>query len=403
MIRSTTEIKRQAPATLLAGLLSESQHDSKEAGLKLIRQAKDYGLDLKSYLRLAVDARLTADETDRRRYLDGDNKFVNGYEAALMFLNLPIRDDLDGGVMLQLAADTFNKFPGTRAMFPPVIDEMVRWRYRQTNFETTAGLISQSRTVAGTEMISTIVEDTAGDYTVARAISEGGRIPIHAIKTSEQSVKWWKFGTGYKTSYEFGRRASLDILTPYALRTQKQIEASKVLALTNVLINGDGINAAATVIDMSSYDDDAGATAVSGKLSVPHLASWFARRAQAGVPIDVVVGNWTMYIKWILTFALPTSNSTVAEAERLAAAGLKVSTSNVLNFDIKFELSSGVPDNQLLGYSVADTAEELIEAGSQIEETERSIQTQEVSYVKTETSGFRLIFGDTRSILDVAS
>lgn len=397
MIRSTTELQRRAPSALLAGLTDVSERNSREAASRLIAEARDFGLDMRSFLRLAADPRLEPTDEARNR-LAG----LNGYEAALAVLNLPVRDDLDGGVTLQAAADTFQTFPGTRALFPEVIDDMVKWKYRQTNFETTEGLISQSRTVNGVEMLSTVVEDTAADYEDSvRAVAEGGRVPIHSIRTSQNSVKFYKFGNGYKTSYEFQRRASLDILTPYAIRTQKQIERSKVANAVNVLINGDGVNAAAGVRTATSLNSTAGATAVDGKFSVPHFCAWLVERAKLGTPIDTVVGNWDMYLQWILFFSLPSSQNNVSEAERIARTGVTVSSGNLLNFDVKFQLGSTVPAKQLIGFSKGDTLEELVEAGSLINESATAIETQEVKYVRTENSGHKLVFGDTREILDL--
>jgi hypothetical protein len=404
MPQSTATIKRQAPSVLLAGLKADNENDSKNAALKLIAQAKEYGRPLRDYLRLAVDARLEEKEADRRLYQSPDGKtLLNGYEATLAYLNLPVQEDLDSGIMLQAAADTFNYYPGTRIMFPAVIDDMVRWRYHQTNFETTQGLIAQSRTIAGAEMISLIVEDTQADYG-ARPISEGGRIPIHAIKTSEQSVRFYKFGLGYKTSYEFQRRASLEILTPYAVRTQIEIEKSKVAQLTKTLINGDNVGyGPAPVVNQSSYNAKVGTNATNGTLSAKHFAAWLADRAEAGVPVDVVVGNWGMYLQWILTFYMPQSNWNVSEAQRLASVGVNVNTGKILEMNVQFKLSSTMPDNQLLGYNVGMTAEELIEAGSDIEQSETSVTTQEVTFVRTQNAGYKLIFGDTRSIFDISA
>jgi hypothetical protein len=404
MLKSTTEIKRQAPSALLAGLLSESKHDSKEAAMKLIAQVKDYGLPVRDYLRLACDPRLETDEKIRNTFAAADGKsFLNGYEATLSFLNLPVKDDLDGGVMLQAAADSFEYYPGTRILFPAVVDDMVRWRYHQTSYESTEGMVGQSRTIAGAEMISLIVEDTTADYQ-ARAIAEGGRIPIHAIKTSEQSVKFYKFGLGYKTSYEFQRRASLDILTPYAIRTQIEIEKSKVGQLTKTLINGDNVGyGAAPVLAQSTYNAKVGTNSTNGQLSVKHFAAWLASMAEAGTPVDTVVGNWDMYLTWILAFYMPQSNYNVSEAQRLATVGVNVSTGKILDFNVTFKLSTTMPSGQLLGYNVGMTVEELIEAGSDISQSEQSVLTQEVTFVRTQNSGYKLIFGDTRSIFDITA
>lgn len=400
MLRSTTEIKRQAPSALLAGLKDENQANSRQAAEKLIASARSFGLDMRSYLRLAADPR-RAEGEERMLYTAANGKdLLNGYEAALAYLDLPVRDDLDGGVTLQAAADTFQTFTGTRALFPEVIDDMVKWRYRQTTFETTEGLLAQRRTVSGNEMLSTIVEDTEADYEEGvRAIAEGGRIPIHAIRTSQQSVKFWKFGHGYKTTYEFNRRVALDILTPYAIRVQTQIERSKVANATRILINGDGAYGAAPVVVQNTLDANTGVAAVTGKLSVEHLAAWLVERAKAGVPIDTVVGNWDMYLKWIMTFYLKGSDANLSEAERAARVGLNFSANPVLDMPLSFQLSSTAPANRLIGFSRGDTLEELAEAGSLINESEQSIKTQEVTYVRTENAGHKLVFGDTRSIL----
>lgn len=403
MLRSTTEIQRRAPSALLAGLTDrDSEHNSREAARRLIAEARSFGLDMRSFLRLSIDPRLESTDEARAQFAMSDGSFQNGYEAALNFLNLPVRDNLEAGIMLQAAADTFQTFPGTRALFPEVIDDMVKWRYRQTNFETTDGLVAQTRTVNGTEMLSTVVEDTEADYEDSvRAVAEGGRIPIHAIRTSQQSVKFFKFGNGYKTSYEFNRRASLDILTPYAVRTQRQIERSKVANAVNVLINGDGAYGAADVRLASSLNAKAGVNAVDGKFSVPHFCAWLVERAKAGVPIDTVVGNWDTYLQWILFFSLPSSQNNISEAERIARTGVTVSSGTKLEFDVKFQLGSTVPAKQLIGFSKGDTLEELVESGSLINESATSIETQEVKYVRTETSGHKLVFGDTREILDL--
>lgn len=403
MLKSTTEIKKAAPETVLAGLLdSTSTAASLEAAKKLILQAKDYGLDLRSYLRLSIDAGMSA---NRAAYAVDDKTLLNGYEASLSYLGLPTRDDLDAGVMLQAAADTFQTFPGTRALFPEVVDDMVQWRYRQTNFETTEGLVAQRRVISGNEMISTVVEDEAADYEEAvRAVSEGGRIPIHSIRSSEKRVKFYKFGNGYKTTYEFQRRASLDILTPYALRTQRQIDRSKVAVAASVLLNGDGVTGPATVVSQSAYNDaNTTGTATAGKLGYKHLAAWLVARAKAGAPIDTVIGNWDMYLQWLFMFAIPTTNATSTDAELLARSGFQMGGVPLLSGNINFKLASDAPAGQLIGFSRADTLEELTEAGSLITESERSIETQEVTYVRTETSGMRLIFGDTRSVLDVTA
>lgn len=399
MRTNLANIQKVAPSALLSGLKSENRGQGLEAAHKLIAQARDTGLGLKDFLRLKVDARLAEDATEREAFGS-----LNGYEATLAYLGLPIKDDLDGGVMLQAAADTFETFPGTRALFPEVIDDMLKWKYKQTSFENVDGMLSQTRTVASPEMISTIVDDDETDYTrPIRAIAESGRIPIHSIRTTEQQTKFYKFGTGYKTSYEFNRRASLDVLTPYAARVQTQIAKSKVAVATGILLNGDGVHGAASVSSQSTFDGKTSAAAVANKLSFEHLLAWLVARASAGYPVDTVVGNWDLYLQWLRMFALPTAKDGMTEADQLARSGFNVGGVPILTGSVNFQLSTSAPANKLIGYSVADTMEQQIEANSLIEESDRSISTQEVTYVKSENSGFRIVFDKTRDVFDLGT
>lgn len=380
--------------SFLAPLKSNSPNEGKDFASKLCSEASEYGLGVRDYLRAKID--VTKCENAAQLAALG----LNGYEAALAALGLPIRNDIDAGVMLQAGADVFQTFPGTRIIFPQVIDDIVRYRYKQTQFEQISNLVSQSRTINGVEMISVVVDDKPADYQGQRAISEGGPVPIYSIKAGEQAVKIWKFGMGWEYTYEFARRISLDLLTPYALKTERETEISKVWAATNMLVNGDGVQGAASEIDQSSYNGAIGANSTNGKISYQHLLAWLVARARSGNPIDTVVGNYDAYLQWLLMFAVPQSASGEPQAETLARSGFVVRGVPILQGTVDFVLSSSAPANKLIGFSKGDTLEELIESGSQIQESEQLIRVQKWTYVRTENAGFRLIFGDTRSVFD---
>jgi hypothetical protein len=390
---SLTQVKRRKPEELKA-LLSDT---SALAGVKLLSEVKSYGVSVRDFLNLAIDPR----QSDKpEEFSAGNGKLVGGYEAALQVLGLPVRDSFSDGITLDLASDTFQTFPGTRAMFPEVIDDIVHWQYRQSPFEKTSDLVANSRTVNGTELLSTVVNDSAGAEQVVGPVSEMGRVKSKSIQTSQLSVKFYKHGWGLRTSYEFQRRARLDLLTPYANRVARETEMSKVGEATSILINGDGVNAAAAVVTQSSLNDTLVGNATNGILSYKHLLKWLVNRAKAGTPVDTVVGNWNAYIQWLMMFAVPTSANVRTDAENLAAAGFKVAGVPILNGQVNFALSSTMPDNQLLGMTKGETLEELIEAGSVISETERSITNQVINYVKTVNAGYRLVFADTREIFN---
>ncbi len=397
MSRHLTELlaKRAAPEAVLGNLLVDNS-TGVLAAESMLRECKDYGVTLKDYLTLAIDP--TKSE-NANRYRVGEGVYLDGYEAALMHLGLPAHNNFQQGIVLQAAADQFAKYPGTRAMFPEVLDSMLRWTNRQDQIESVDPMLAQSRTINSVEMVTTVVDDDSADrksYTIA----EGGRIPVRSIRTTEQAVKMFKHGSGYELTYEFARRASLDVLTPFAARVARELETSKVSAATSVLLNGDGTNGAATAVTITSLGGVVvGTTPLSGQYKT--LAKWMVQRAKAGAPIDTILGNLDMYLELLFMFT-PTVNGT-SVMEALSAKGAPSVNLNIplLNSSAKFVLSSSMPANRLLGYTRAETLEELKEAGSTLEESERAIRNQTMTTVKTETTGYKLAMGDTRSLLNL--
>jgi hypothetical protein len=385
--RNLSEIQRRPVDQVLAGLKEVNPDASRAAALTLVHTAKSFGIGLKDYLMLSV-------KTNEGDYKGSD---LNGYEIALAHLNLPIKNDFQHGMLLEAAGNTFQTYPGVRALFPEVVDDILKWANRQQNFETTAAIVANSRTITSVELISTIVDDDSaqrGTYT----ISEGANIPVRSIKLSQNSVNMGKHGSGYRTTYEFNRRARVDSIIPFANRVSRQLEISKVAAATAMLINGDGVNGPANEVNQSSFP---GAVAhANGVLSYERLLRWLVARGQAGVPVDTVVGNFKAYVDWLLLFT-PTLNGNRSQAEALAAKGganLQSPSIPGLLVPVNFALSSTVPNDKLIGMTKGECVEELVEAGSLISESETAIRNQTITYVKSEVTGYKLAFGDAREV-----
>lgn len=398
MLRSLTEIKQFQTKDELNALVASLKQEGNagvEAGLKLQRDAKEFGVTPKEYLILSANKIAKADkESD-----------LNGYEMVLSELNIPFRNDFERGVLLQAASETFATYPGTRALFPQVIDDMIRWANRQDMVETVAPLLANSRTISGAELLSTVVDDDSTKRD-SFLVSEGARIPVRTIKTSEKTVKIFKHGSGIRTTYEFSRRASIEILIPYANRIARELEISKVKAATSILINGDGAYGAAPVVNQSSFDATAGVTATAGQLNYKSVLAWLVSRAKLGLAIDTIAMNWDGYYQWLLMFAAQGANAGNTAAESISRAGISLGSTPAgvkSGLSIVPAISSGVAAGTLIGFIKGETLEELVEAGSQIQENEISASTQTTTVYRTENSGFRLVYGDTRSIYNFAA
>jgi hypothetical protein len=401
-LKPTTDIQRKPLEVVLGKINSQDPDESQRAGLSLIREAKEYGLNVRDYLTLAVDVRASNKEANGMKYnpyMLGEGRFMTGYEAAISELNLPFKNDFSQGVTLQAAADTFSSRAGTRALFPEVIDDMLQWATRQEFLENASNLVAQSRTIKGNELITQAIFDDQNP-SGGSPIAELANIPVQTLTSSDRSVSFFKHGSAIRTSYEFERRVSLDVLTPYASRIARNLEISKVKQATNLLISGDGVHNAADTVAITSYKNGDIAGGKTLKDNYIALMDFLVQRAKAGTPVDTIVGNLDMYLELFLMFTPVTGNKSVSE--HLQDKGAPTVSLNLpLMKGVNFELSSSMPAGKLMCYSKADTLEELIEANSQISESESAVRNQSITYVKTETSGYRLIYGDTRMILDV--
>lgn len=390
-IRPLTDLMKKdrlSPDEVAAMLANDSPSTSAERGLQLVAEAASYGISLCDYLILHVAP--TKGE--------GAAKYtgLNGYEAVKAALNLPHADDFEQGITLQAAANTFQTYTGTRALFPEVIDDMLKQKTRMEQVENIASIVSQSRTVDQVEMITTYVEDDSADrkqYT----ISEMGRVPVRSVRTSQNVVNFGKRGSGIEMSYEFNRRASLDILTPFAARIARETELSKVAAATAILINGDNVNTAAAVVNLSTY----GGTGISAA-NFKSLAKFLMARAKAGYPVDTLVVNYDMYIDLMFMYqpTLSGNGSIPAAMAQRGAPAIQTNVSFMSNMGVNVVISSSVPTGKIIAMSKMECLEELIEAGSDISENERSIKNQVVTYIKTENTGYKLAIPEARVVLD---
>jgi hypothetical protein len=391
-MESLLDIKRRPVEEVVGPLKSRSARESADHGQMLLREAHRHALSLRDYLTLAIDPR---QGEHRDLYAE-----LSGYEAALAYLNLPVRQDFKNGVLLEAASETFQTYPGTRAMFPPVIDDMLYWSFRQDQIEQVEPLLAGSRTISGNEMEMTIVEDDSKELDTL-TIPELARIPVRSLRTTETRVRMYKHGSGIRTSYEFNRRARLDILAPFAARVARELVRSKLRAAVAVLLGGDGVpGSAAPVVAQSSYNAAVGSSSTNGQISFMHLLRWLVERAQAGTPVDTVVGNFDAMFQWGKLF-LPTLQGDYSPAE--ASQRLTGTTFTMpLPFaqTIRFVPASSMPPNLLLGLTRAETLEELRESGADIAEEERSILNQSITYVRTETTGYRMLYRDTRSVFN---
>jgi hypothetical protein len=128
-------------------------------------------------------------------------------------------------------------------------------------------------------------------------------------------------------------------------------------------------------------------------------------RAKAGYPVDTLVVNYDMYIDLMFMYqpTLSGNGSIPVAMEQRGAPAIQTNVSFMANMGVNVVISSAVPAGRIIAMSKMECLEELIEAGSNISENERSIKNQSVTYIKTETTGYKLAIPQARVILNTTA
>lgn len=99
-----------------------------------------------------------------------------------------------------------------------------------------------------------IVSDPDSDMKELKVVSEGAMLPSTVIKTQENLVKLLKRGRLLVSSYEALRFQRIDLFTVTLKQIGAYIARTQLADAVEVLINGDGNNNPATVIETSETD-----------------------------------------------------------------------------------------------------------------------------------------------------
>lgn len=379
-------VKKIKLEEVVKGLTSDLPSDSIRAGEQLSNEAKAENMALDVYLNYAIDK-------SEGEAAELATHGLSGYEMVNLKLGLPLKNDARNQISLASASETFATKPGSRILFPYTVDNVLRWTERMDNMERVEDLITSSRTISGNELIRVVAEDSSDDRKTFK-VAEGARIPVRKVKLGEKAVQIFKHGSGLEFTYEFQRRASLDIITPFAARVERDLQLSKVAAATSILINGDGVNAGATALSQATLDP----SATDGKISYDGVLAACALAAKAHAPIDTIAGDIDAYVQLVKMFGTPAASSAFAADQMAEKGGPQFLMMRNIFAPIRFVLDSSVPAGKLLMFNRADSLEEIVEAGSRIQEEERAIREQIITYTKTENTGYGLVYADARYV-----
>jgi hypothetical protein len=229
-------------------------------------------------------------------------------------------------------------------------------------------------------------------YAMGR-VGEFGTFPRVQIQWEESAKSVFKRGVQIDMSYEFQREASMDILSIVIQR----IMLSQSMSLFKKTL--DKIFTGAPVVESSTLDPNAN----GGKLTYEAWIKW--------------TGNFSPYNMTTYYMSLDTAVKVLMmEKPNIDPVALMASlkqgpvTQNIqvsrgLWRDVViFPLTDGtLPDDYILTFDKEYTAERIIQAGTDLQETERIITQQFDSIVISISDEISLIFNDARSVLHISA
>ena len=369
MLSQIKNIESKAAELVLSGLLGEAAKidSTRLAGAELVSKASDYGLSLREYLDYAVTP-----EQD-----------LTGWETSLKFLGLPVKNSKAD---IQLSSNTFYSQPGTRLFFPEVLLNIVEWKSKQDQIVTVEPIISQSRSVTGNQVIFMTELDThEHDALKMFQISEGGEVPIRKIVSSDKNVRFFKLGQGYELTYELARRSAIDMFVPFINRANREFELDKLRHAITLLVNGDGVAGAISVVNETQVGGS------NGLLQYKALLLWLVQRAAAGYQIDTLIGNYQTYADYAFMFTPIVTAGGTSEAQALNGLGLGPNLLpgiSFMNYNINFVIAPTVAASVIIGITRGECLEELTEVNSDIVENDRVITNQTIRFVRTQNIGY---------------
>lgn len=360
----------------------------------MYRRAAEYGLTLHQYLEVLQPST----ESDK----------LTAFERQLRRFGIVAKSDPSRGIWSSPGGYFFqDNQPASAILFPAFLQQQIVWD--KVIFNDVQELVATTRQITGTTYQG-VTADTS-DLAVAKGkafrVSERGRFPEVKISWGEFAHRTDKHGVALNFSYEFLRRAPLELITTTVARILAYDKDGLYNDAISLLINGDG--------DGNSAAPATSVAALGGTAGTLDYASWLKWLATfRPFRPSVVVGRLATILK-VLTMTLPggAAINTFYQVNTLlqgsgagtGQATLAPSPGGDLFPQVKLRIvdDSAIGANLLLGVDVGMALEHIVEVGSDLQETERFITNQTQTMVMSVQDNFSKIWTNAARVLDIGT
>jgi hypothetical protein len=282
------------------------------------------------------------------------------------------------------------------AIRPYVDDLMLRYTQLQPAVPL-AELIATTTPIRGNAYRSTRLTDVTAQKRTVR-IAEGAPISRVKLSTSENTIRFGKFGRAIETTYEEVRRLRIDVMALHIQLMSIQAEVDEVAAVIDTVVNGDGNSGtAATSYNLTTLDS----TAVAGTLS---LRGWLAFKQKFPNPyaLTTVLVQDAVEIQLRL-LNVGSANIPLIAITSQAAFGGFTPINDRLAEGVRVGVTADAPALKIVGIDRRFAVERVTEIGSEIQEMDRFIENQTNLMTFSINEGFARwqVGSGTAAVLDI--
>ena len=380
---------------------------------KVVATATEVVLD-KGMYKDAIDAKMTFSQYLERINPSKDGETLDAFERQLKRFGIVTKSQPEKGIYAStveqflIASETYANnqplqtgVPASTILFPEFISRIARMSLLSNTDYDVNNLLSTTRVINTSTYKELWIDMTPGQgseqpddtkYEMGR-VGEFGTFPRVQITWAETAKTVYKRGVQIDMSYEFQREASMDILSIVISRIMLSQSRSLFFKALDKAYNG------ATVVESDSLD----AAATAGAITYEAWLKWTAS-------FDVYTCS-TYYmslntaLKVIMMEKPDVDPVAMMAALKQGPVGQSIQIARGLWKDVTiFPLLDGtLPEDYILTFDKEYTLERVIQAGTDIQETERIITQQFDSVVISIADEISLIFDDSRFVLHLSA
>lgn len=353
--------------------------------INLYREANDKGVTLSQYLeqidpseRYGSDEKLDAFERQIKRVSE---QLVAQGKQPIVLKSIP-----EKGIWAS-KVEAFYQTSDSAVLFPEFINRTARQALMQDDILNEMIAI---RTPIDSNAYRTIYVTQDAKATSKKRVTEGSDMPVAEMKTSENTLKIYKYGRRIKATYEAIRRMRIDLFALHIQAIMMQANIDRATDAYNVLINGDGNNNAAINYNKTALQGGAAGDPLNYTGWATFLFNFYPYQMQC------LIGGKTELINF-LTMAAPNVDPIrLIEQLRFGRTQQQGEMAQSIFNNYRIVYLPDAAANKLVGFDKRYSLEMVIEVGSDIQETQRIISSQWEELVISEVNGFGVFLPEAR-------